>query len=46
MAADLPAVWPWWQVPDYEGVKAEMQADPRWDDWVRRTRKDQKKDKR
>lgn len=42
MAADLPAVWPWWQVPDYEGVKAEMQADPRWDDWVKRTREDQK----
>ena len=46
IAADLPAVWPWWQVPDYEGVKAEMQADPRWDDWVRRTREDQKKGKR
>ena len=37
MTADLPEVWPWWQVPDSDGVRAEMQADPRWEDWVRRT---------
>lgn len=37
MAADLPRVWPWWQVPDFEDVRTEMQADPRWDDWVKRT---------
>ncbi len=26
--------WPWWDVPEAEQVKAEMQADPRWDAWV------------
>lgn len=26
--------WPWWTVPEAEQVKAEMQADPRWDEWV------------
>ena len=29
--------WPWWTVPEVEQVKAEMQADPRWDTWVSRT---------
>ena len=29
--------WPWWTVPEVEQVKAEMQADPRWDAWVSRT---------
>lgn len=26
--------WPWWEVPEAEQVKAEMQADPRWEKWV------------
>ena len=26
--------WPWWTVPEVEQVKAEMQADPRWDAWT------------
>ena len=26
--------WPWWTVPEVEQVKAEMQADPRWDVWA------------
>ena len=26
--------WPWWSVPEAEQVKAEMQADPRWDAWA------------
>lgn len=26
--------WPWWNVPEAEQVKAEMQADPRWDTWA------------
>lgn len=26
--------WPWWTVPEVEQVKAEIQADPRWDAWV------------
>ncbi|MBR5312194.1 MAG: helix-turn-helix transcriptional regulator [Clostridia bacterium] len=34
----LPEDWPWWCVPDFHEVKAEMQADPRWDEWVRKTK--------
>lgn len=30
--------WPWWNVPEVEQVKAAMQADPRWDEWVAKTR--------
>lgn len=30
--------WPWWNVPEAEQVKAEMQADPRWDAWVASTK--------
>jgi len=26
--------WPWWNVPEAEQVKAEIQADPRWKAWV------------
>ncbi|MBQ3637444.1 MAG: helix-turn-helix transcriptional regulator [Clostridia bacterium] len=37
-APDLPEVWPWWQVPDFDGAKSALAADPRWDDWVRRCR--------
>ncbi len=33
-AAGLPQDWPWWSVPEAEQVKAEMQADPRWNAWV------------
>lgn len=33
-AADLPGDWPWWDVPEAELVKAQMQADPRWEAWV------------
>lgn len=29
--------WPWWNVPEAEQVKAEMQADPRWDAWAAST---------
>ena len=29
--------WPWWTVPEVEHVKAEIQADPRWDAWVKST---------
>ena len=34
---ELPELWPWWDVPDREKVKAEMAADPRWQAWVERT---------
>ncbi len=37
-APELPDVWPWWSVPEYDRVKSGMSADPRWDDWVRRTK--------
>ncbi len=26
--------WPWWSVPEYSFVKPEIQADPRWNEWV------------
>ena len=26
--------WPWWSVPEYDLVKPEIQADPRWNAWV------------
>ena len=29
--------WPWWTVPEAEQVKAEMQADPRWEAWASET---------
>ena len=29
--------WPWWTVPEVDQVKAEIQADPRWDAWVAST---------
>lgn len=35
-AASLYRDWPWWSVPEAEQVKSEMQADPRWSDWVRK----------
>ena len=37
-AADLPEDWPWWDVPEADAVKAQMKADPRWDEWVCRCR--------
>ena len=36
LAPTLPDDWPWWSVPEYSRVKAELEADPRWADWVRR----------
>ena len=38
-AEELPDVWPWWSVPRYDEVKSEMQADPRWDAWVAKTKR-------
>ena len=26
--------WPWWSVPGNGAVRAEMEADPRWQTWV------------
>ena len=29
--------WPWWNVPEVDQVKAEIQVDPRWNAWVARS---------
>jgi len=36
LAEHLPEDFPMWCNPDYRKVKEEMEADPRWADWVRR----------
>ncbi len=36
IAASLPDDWPWWRVPDCSKAEAEMKADPRWDEWVKK----------
>lgn len=33
-AASLPEDWPWWSIPEQEQIKKEMQADPRWWEWI------------
>lgn len=33
---ELDECWPWWCCPDYGDVKEEIQADPRWNEWVGR----------
>ena len=40
--SELPDVWPWWSVPHHTSVKNEMQSDPRWLEWVRKTKQCQK----
>ena len=37
-AAELPEVWPWWDVPRRDDVWSEMQADPRWNAWIKKTK--------
>lgn len=34
----LPEDWPFWFVPNCSDVKAEMTADPRWNEWVEKCR--------
>ena len=34
---ELPQDWPFWCNPDYSEVEKEIKADPRWDEWVRKT---------
>lgn len=36
LAKNLPDDWPMWQNPDYAKVEAEIKADPRWAEWVKR----------
>ncbi len=31
--------WPWWCVSEYSTVKPEIQADPRWNEWVSKLQK-------
>ncbi len=38
-AESLPEDWPWWCVPEYSLVKDEIQSDPRWAEWKKKTRK-------
>lgn len=35
-AAGLHLSWPWWHVDEESVVREEMQADPRWDQWISR----------
>jgi len=35
-AKTLPDDFPWWATPDCTDIKKEMQADPRWDAWVKK----------
>ena len=37
-AYSLAEDWPWWSVPEYDLVKPYIQADPRWDEWVKKTK--------
>ena len=34
---ELPVDWPFWCNPDYKAVEKEIKADPRWDEWYRKT---------
>ena len=34
---ELPELWPWWDVPEGDQVRAEMAADPRWGRWAAET---------
>ncbi len=37
-SATLSDIWPVWLMPEAEDVLAEMKEDPRWTDWVERTK--------
>ena len=30
--------WPWWSFPDTSDIENEIKADPRWAEWVKRTK--------
>ena len=38
LTPELPALWPWWDVPKQAEVRSMLESDPRWSDWVNRTR--------
>lgn len=35
---DLPNAWPMWLWPLFDDVKTEIIKDPRWDEWVKKTK--------
>lgn len=37
IAKRLPDDWPFWCNPDHRQVEKEIKADPRWEEWVRKT---------
>ena len=37
LSRELPELWPWWDVPERDKALSELQADPRWTEWVKRT---------
>ena len=41
--ASLAKDWPWWCVPEHSIVKPEIQADPRWHEWVAKAQAHDKK---
>lgn len=38
IAKSLPDDWPFWCNPDYNEVEKEIKADPRWKEWVEKTK--------
>lgn len=38
IAPDLADHWPIWVMPEFDDIYAEITADPRWDEWVKRTK--------
>jgi transcriptional regulator with XRE-family HTH domain len=37
IAKKIPMLWPVWCNPNYSQVEKEIKADPRWDEWVKKT---------
>lgn len=37
-AQELPSDWPAWCIPDYSEVEKEIKSDPRWAEWVAKTK--------
>jgi len=38
VARKLPDDWPFWCNPDFLEVEKEIKTDPRWDEWVKKTK--------
>ncbi len=38
LSAELPELWPWWDVAERDRVRTEMEEDPRWTEWVHRAK--------